>query len=128
MQLATVMTESLQSYSRIKKEDPSRYIADQGLIDAIQVATILRKPLLVTGEPGTGKTQLASYLVWWLNQQTPQSVVHGPFMFEAKSTSTARDLFYSYDTLGRFQAKQLNVGSQESVDYVTYNALGIAIM
>jgi len=122
------LTESLLPYSRIKNEDPSRYIADQDLKDAIRVSIILRKPLLVTGEPGTGKTQLASYFAWWLNQETPENPVHGPLMFEAKSTSAARDLFYTYDTLGRFQAVQLQVGSQSATDYITYNALGLAIL
>jgi MoxR-like ATPase len=49
-------------------------------------------------------------------------------MFETKSTNTARDLFYSYDTLGRFHAAQTGEGSQRSLDYITYNALGIAIL
>lgn len=128
MHIATQRSESFSSTSRIKNEDPSRYIADQALKDAIQVATVLQKPLLVTGEPGTGKTQLASYLTWWLNQQNRLAFVDGPLMFEAKSTSAARDLFYSYDTLGRFQARQLGIGSENAVDYITYNALGIAIV
>lgn len=128
MAAATQLNESFSTAARVKADDPSRYIADQGLKDAIKVSVILQKPLLVTGEPGTGKTQLASYFHWWLNQQKDHAPVDGPWMFEAKSTSTARDLFYTYDTLGRFQAKQLGVGSQESVDYISYKALGIAIL
>jgi len=52
--------------------------------------------LLLTGEPGTGKTQFAYSLAWTLGFDTP-------LKFETKSTSTARDLFYTYDALKRFQ-------------------------
>src|SRR5205085_1382510 len=48
--------------------------------------------------------------------------------FETKSTSLARELFYAYDTLGRFHAAQTGEGSQKNLDYVTYNALGVAIL
>jgi MoxR-like ATPase len=51
-----------------------------------------------------------------------------PLKFEAKSTSTARDLFYIYDSLGRFHAAQLGEEKKPSVDYLTYNALGEAII
>ena len=38
--------------------DPLGYIADENLVDAVNVALLLRQPLLLTGEAGTGKTQL----------------------------------------------------------------------
>src|SRR5882724_1185220 len=106
---------------RAKQTDPAGYKTDQGLIDAVNVALLLGQPLLLTGEPGTGKTQLANSVAWELGFDPP-------LMFETKSTNTARDLFYSYDTLGRFHAAQTGEGSQKSMDYLTYNALGIAIL
>lgn len=104
-----------------RKSDPAGYIADAGLVDAVNVALILGQPLLVTGEPGTGKTQLAHSVAWELG-------FGPPLVFETKSTSTARDLFYDYDTVGRFHAAQTGDGSQRSVDYITFNALGTAIL
>jgi MoxR-like ATPase len=128
MQPAAQLDKRYSDTSRLKKEDPSAYKPDEGLVDAIEAAEILGKPLFVTGEPGTGKTQLASYLVYRLAQTGLSNPVLGPFVFEAKSNSVAKDLFYTYDTLGRFQARQLEIGSTASADYVTYNALGLAIL
>jgi MoxR-like ATPase len=106
---------------RTAQTDPSGYKPDRGLIDAVNVALLLGQPLLVTGEPGTGKTQLAYSVAWELGFDPP-------LMFETKSTHTSRDLFYTYDTLSRFHAAQTGVGSQRSLDYLTYNALGVAIL
>ncbi len=100
---------------------PERYLADQGLVDAVNVALVLGQPLLLTGEPGTGKTQLGYHLAWELG-------LGDPLKFETKSNSVSRDLFYSYNTLGRFHAAQTNEGSQNPIDYITYNALGRAIL
>ena len=106
---------------RISQYDPAGYLAEQGLVDAVNVAIVLGQPLLLTGEPGTGKTQLASVVAAELG-------FGEPLKFETKSTSTARDLFYYYDTVGRFHAAQTKAGSADSLDYITYNALGIAIL
>jgi MoxR-like ATPase len=44
---------------RARQTDPAGYLPDPGLVDAVNVALLLGQPLLLTGEPGTGKTQLA---------------------------------------------------------------------
>jgi MoxR-like ATPase len=103
-----------------EQNHPSGYRPDAGLVDAVNVALLLGQPLLLTGEPGTGKTHLAFNLAWEFN--------YGCEVFETKSTSTARDLFYYYDTVGRFYAAQTGGGSQRPLDYITYNALGLAII
>jgi MoxR-like ATPase len=104
------------------KDSPADYLPDAGLADAFRAAILLRRPLLITGEPGTGKTQAAHYLNWKLGYGEKA------LRFDAKSTSTARDLFYSYNTIARFHAAQTREGSQNSVDYIQYNALGTAIL
>ncbi len=102
---------------------PSNYLPDDGLVNAVNVALLLDQPLLLTGDPGTGKTELAHSVSWQLGFKPPS-----PIKFETKSTSVARDLFYTYDTVGRFHAAQTHQGSQNSRSYITYNALGKAIL
>ena len=111
---------------RKEQFDPSGYLPDPGLADALRVALVLRRPLLLTGEPGTGKTDCARYLAWKLRYGSEPN--YEPLIFEAKSTSEATDLFYTYDTLGRFQAKQTGEERVDPLDYIHYNALGEAIL
>lgn len=106
---------------RARQTDPAGYLPDKGLVDAVNVALLLGQPLLLTGEPGTGKTQLAHNLAWELG-------FGSPLIFETKSSSSGRDLFYGYDTLGRFHAAQTGEGSKANLDYLTWHALGIAIL
>lgn len=100
---------------------PESYIADPGLRDACNVALFLGQPLLLTGEPGTGKTQFAHNLAWELGFDPP-------LKFETKSDSIARDLFYTYDALKRFQDIQSGISASNVLDYITYQALGLAIL
>jgi MoxR-like ATPase len=113
---------SLPESRRAGRDSPKEYIPEPGLVDAFRAALLLRRPLLLTGEPGTGKTQAAHYLNWKLGYGEKA------LRFDAKSTSGARDLFYTYNTIGRFHAAQTKEGSQNSVDYIHYNALGEAIL
>jgi len=103
-----------------KMNDPKGYLPDDDLVAAVNVALMLGKPLLLTGEAGTGKTQLAYHLAYQLGLPT--------LKFETKSNSNSKDLFYYYDHLRHFQSAQTKVGSQNSQDYITYNALGLAIL
>jgi MoxR-like ATPase len=107
------------SASELRKSD--NYLPDAGLVDAINVALMLRQPLIVTGDPGTGKTVLAWSIAWELGLSLP-------LVFETKSTSQSKDLFYFYDTLGRFTAKELRADAGDPKDCITYNALGAAII
>lgn len=100
---------------------PAGYLPDPGLADALRVALILRKPLLLTGEPGTGKTECAAYLAWKLGYGDPLA-------FEAKSVSEAKDLFYTYDALGRFHAKEEGKPAPDARSFIHFNALGEAIL
>ena len=100
--------------------DPASYIPDDGLVEAVNIALALGQPLLLTGEPGCGKTQLASNLAWSLSLD--------PLLkFETKSDSTAEALFYRYDSLRHFEASSRGAGGDPAC-YLTWNALGRAIL
>lgn len=110
--------------SNPKLNDPALYIPSEALIDAVNVALSLGQPLLLTGEPGTGKTQLAFHIAHYFK-------LGSPLVFNAQTTSTASDLFYKYDALGHFQYNQNNRDplSIEDIEarFIRYNALGEAI-
>ena len=99
---------------------PDAYRPDKGLEQAVNVALMLGQPLLLTGEPGTGKTRLAWHVAHRLGWGEP-------LIFEAKSTSTARDLFYTYDVLADFQSSKAP-DPESRLKYITWNALGKAIL
>lgn len=106
---------------RRRVEDPSGYLATPELRAAVNVALHLGQPLLVTGEPGTGKTQLASSIAWELE-------LPPPLVFHTKTTSTASDLFYRYDALGHFHAAQFDRERATADAFVEMHALGLAVL
>jgi MoxR-like ATPase len=96
------------------------YNLDAALFAAVDVALWLGRPLLVTGEPGAGKTTLGYAVARRLG-------IERAYLFVTKSTSEARDLFYRYDALGRFRDAQAQVPT-DAADYLAYQALGAAIL
>jgi MoxR-like ATPase len=102
-------------------DHPADYLAEPGLRDAVNVALTLGQPLLLTGEPGTGKTQLAGSLAYELG-------LPSPLVFNVKTTSSARDLFYRYDSLRHFHDAQFHKENIRVEDYITYEAFGQAIL
>lgn len=101
---------------------PWDYNPEPGLVDAVNVALMLGKPLLLTGEPGCGKTTFAYNLAWELG-------LGPPLKFETKSGSVARDLFYQFDTMGMFKAAYMKDGKRtRAEDFITYSAFGEAII
>src|SRR5215212_4675301 len=108
-------------------EHPRHYVAEDGLRNAVNVAPALGQPLLVTGEPGTGKTQLAYSIAYEL--ELPGKDNPAPLVFHTKTTSTASDLFYRYDALAHFHDAQFKKDEQISATpYIKYEALGRAIL
>ena len=97
------------------------YVPQPGTAEAVDVAIGLGRPLLVTGDPGVGKSSLAFAIAETLG--LPRA-----YRFVTRSTSEARDLFYHYDALGRFRDAQLKDKTTDVGDYITYQALGAAIL
>ncbi|MEM7370161.1 MAG: MoxR family ATPase [Bacteroidota bacterium] len=113
-----------------KQAHPQHYILDPDLAGAVSVAITLNQPLLLTGEPGTGKTRLAHKIAWDLSQKY-EDFLPEPLIYHTKTTSIAQDMFYVYDALRHFHDANLKkVAGQEAPptsDYVDLRALGKAI-
>ncbi len=108
-----------------------KYIIHEALQNAYEVAVELGQPLLLTGEPGTGKTLLASRVAFDLSQKDGSLFDPIVLEFNTKTTSTARDLFYTYDAISHFQTanirRQSNEAAPETADFIELQALGKAI-
>lgn len=105
-----------------------KYIASEAQQYALEAAIAMKQPLLLTGEPGTGKTEMARWALHHLNQQNPGSYFPEVLQFNTKTVSKASDLFYTYDALAHFQAA--NLRGERAVpteNFITLNAFGKAI-
>lgn len=98
------------------------YRPAKGLVEAFDVAMMLGVPLLLTGEPGTGKTRAAYWLAHVLGLPDDQ-----PLRFDVKSGSSGRDLLYSFDEVARFRDASRDE-ARPLVEYLQFNALGEAIL
>ena len=94
--------------------DNSQYIASAELLQSVEVARALGKPLLIKGEPGTGKTMLA--------QAVAQALGLELLVWNIKSTSKAQDGLYVYDTVARLYDSQF--GAESVHDIAKYIKLG----
>jgi MoxR-like ATPase len=111
--------------------DPAGYLADQALIDACNAALMLGQPLLLMGPPGCGKTEAAHFLAWrlGLEETTKGRPAEFALRFDTKSTTAARDLFYTYDAINRFYAAQVSdPRAKQAENFLSLHALGKAII
>jgi MoxR-like ATPase len=75
------------------------YVATEELMMAVNAAVVLGRPLLVKGEPGTGKTQLA--------EEVARSLQRPLYRWHIKSTTKAQQGLYEYDAVSRLRDSQL---------------------
>jgi MoxR-like ATPase len=96
------------------------YISSHEEREIVNAALYLRRPLLVTGRPGTGKTSLAYAVAYQLQL--------GPVLFWPITTrSSLQDGLYHYDAIARFQAVQLNEPATDIGSYIQLGPLGTAL-
>ena len=126
--------EAVQALPLHRADDPRHYHIEEHspLRGAIRTALSLGMPLLLTGKPGVGKTQLAYRLAYDLGCE--------PIFFPVRSTSEAQDLFYYIDHLRRWHvARGMDQNSPSAVStqsydlidirrFMTFQGLGLAIL
>jgi MoxR-like ATPase len=97
----------------------SDYVVTPELMHAVNVSIALGKPLLVKGEPGTGKTMLAESIASSLGKEL--------LVWSVKSTTKAREGLYVYDTVQRLYDSQFNEGDVADIGkYIRLGKLGEA--
>jgi MoxR-like ATPase len=112
--------------------DGNPYFVDSGMLAAANAAVALGRPLLLTGEPGCGKTDFAFAAASGLADGS-DGVPRTPLEFYVRSDTSARDLLYRSDTVRRFSDAQsadqvARKRAQLPQNYITLEALGEAII
>jgi MoxR-like ATPase len=116
------------AFGNYDKSPQHYYLNDTNpLKSTIFLALKLGKPLLITGDPGTGKTQLAHWAAWYLSSKTDDNItpfLPSPFIFHTKTSSAGKDLFYNYDAISHFQDKE---GKKSVAEFISLTGMGQAI-
>ncbi len=105
--------------------EPEPYIASPELAEAVNIALYLRRPLLLEGDPGCGKTRLAYSVAYELGYPLKANYI--------RSTSRAQDLLYTYDAVRRlYDIHERKTGDEAGKppsrkEYVSLGKLGEAI-
>ncbi|MCI5080726.1 MAG: MoxR family ATPase [Saprospiraceae bacterium] len=106
------------------------YYPSKRLVESVQLARLLRRPLLLKGEPGCGKTRLAKAVAY---EMYGDEYAQKYFEWNIKSTTKAKDGLYTFDYIQRLRDAQLEgqrpdleKRSDDPNNYIDYGELGRA--
>jgi len=111
----TPLPISQGSHATMKFKGSDQYVATDDLMLAVNAAITLKRPLLVKGEPGTGKTMLA--------EEVAQALGMPLLQWHVKSTTKAQQGLYEYDAVSRLRDSQL--GDEKVKDIQNYIVRGV---
>jgi MoxR-like ATPase len=100
------------------------YQANPDIVRMVNAAIHLRRPLLITGGPGTGKSTLVDAIAYELD-------LGEPLRWAVTSRSTLRDALYNYDAIGRVQHREQKNAADSSLDigdFIELGPLGTAML
>lgn len=110
-------------------EDIAPYFPSDELKDAIEYARIIRRPLLLRGEPGCGKTRVAQAIAYELYHDRPNDTYRNHyFEWFIKSTTKAREGLYQFDHLARLRDTRRPEPPKSITTYRTFGPMGKAFL
>lgn len=110
----------MENTENMRLNNNTSYVASQELLDVVNIAITLEKPLLIKGEPGTGKTMLAHAIAESMNKPL--------LIWNIKSTTKAQDGLYTYDVVQRLYDSQFGKNVDDIRKYIHYGKMGEAFM
>ena len=110
-----------RTIERNAEPNGAKFKARPEVIEAVNAALHLRRPLMLTGRPGSGKSMLIESVA---NELSLGRVLR----WHVTSSSTLKETLYRYDAIGRLQELQLMEQAPKITDYLTLGPLGTALL